>query len=622
MSVNAKTILRRVGHLLTRNWRLRSVGRMVVLAAVVGVVAGVGAIAFHWLCDEVAHYALEVGAGYHEMDPSASAGASASRTLRPWLLAIIPALGGLGAGLLIFKFAPEAKGSGTGTAIGAYHDNCGNIRGRVGLVKILASAITLGTGGSGGREGPIALVGASCGSYLARRFGLSRRERRVLLVAGMGAGIGALFKAPLAGAIFAVEVLYTDPDFEAESLIPAFFATTIAYCVFSRAFGVAPVFQLAALPKFNQPLLLLPLTVLAGVIVVVAFVYVTCLHRSQLLFDRLSLPRYVKPAIGALAAGVMTVAIYYSLAYMGSSAQRDSLGILGYGYGFLQKLMSGGAGIIVPLLIIVALGKILTTSLTIGSGGSGGVFGPSIVIGGSVGAVVGLLFQAWMPLVVIRVEVFVILGAAGFFTAAANTPVSTLIMVSEMTGSHAMLLPSMWVCGLSYLLGRGYSLYAQQVTNRTKSPAHRGELIVDVLLGATVADVWSGPDEEMVTVPHDALLSKVAVWVTGTRQSCFPVVDENNLMCGYFSLDDIRYYVYDQVAGEMVDAQTLAATDVEPLTPETDLTFAMSRFAQTSYNELPIANSDSPRKVVALLRRRDIIALYNSRLEESRSEEA
>ena len=210
---------------------------------------------------------------------------------------------------------------------------------------------------------------------------------------------------------------------------------------------------------------------------------------------------------------------------------------------------------------------------------------------------------------------------AAFFAAAANTPVSTLIMVSEITGSHALLLPSMWVCALAYLLSTGWSLYSQQLARRALSPAHRSELAVDVLEGLTVTDGWKQTGEELITIPKDMLLSHVAAKIAGTRQSCFPVVNADGRMCGYFSLNDIRYFLYDQTAGELVRVEKLAATDIQPLTPQDELSDAIGRFAQTSYDELPIAESLGSTTIIGLLRRSDVIALYRSRLAEMRAEE-
>lgn len=608
--------------------RLHAVGRVILLAGAVGVAAGVGAIIFDWLCHAVSHWALDWTAGYREAVPTGEGILDklippTTRPLRPWMLLVVPAGGGLVAGLLISLFSRAAAGGGVGTAIDAFHNKNGHIPGEVGVVKILASAVTLGTGGSGGREGPIGLVGAGFGSYLARKFRLSRQDRRVLLVSGMAAGIAALFRAPLAGAIFAVEVLYADPDFETDSLLPAFFAATVAYCVYTLPFGAAPVFDVADIPKFDRPLVLLPLTVLTLVAVAAGYTFAKSLRGAQWLFGRLRVPEWFRPCLGGLAAGAVALAIYFA---MHDSARHDALGVLGYGYGFFQKVLhgqlEGTRGAVITLLVVVALGKVVTTSLTIGSGGSAGVFGPSIVIGGSVGAAVGLVFQQFMPGIVTRIDVFAILGAAAFFAAAANTPVSTLIMVSEMTGTFTLFLPAMWVCALAYLLSRTWSLFTQQVASRADSPAHKGELIVDVLAGLAVRDAWHDDDREIVTIPHDMMLDGVAAKVSTTRQTCFPVLDDDGKLAGYLGLNDIRYFLFDREAGKLVAAEALAATDVEPVTPLTDLTDAMARFAQCSYDELPIVDPAEPGTVIGLLGRQDVINLYNARLAETRAPSA
>ena len=612
--------------------RLQAVGRVVILAGAVGVAAGVGAIIFDWLCNFVGHWALDFSAGYRQGAPSAGALPGlllpqTTRPLVPWLLLVIPAGGGLVAGLLIHFFARDAAGPGVGKAIDAYHNKNGRIGGNVGVVKILASAVTLGTGGSGGREGPIGLVGASFGSYLAEKFRLSRQDRRVLLVSGMAAGIAALFRAPLAGAIFAVEVLYADPDFETDSLLPAFFAAAVAYFIYTVPFGADPVFTVVHVEKFTQPLVLLPLTALTLVALGAGYIYSRALGTSRKLFGRLGVPGWLKPGLGGFGAGAVALAIYF---VMVDSARHDALSVLGYGYGFFQKIlgpgagelrgqMGGSTGMIVMLLMVVALGKTVTTSLTIGSGGSAGVFGPSIVIGGSVGAAVGLVFQQIMPSVVTRIDVFAILGAAAFFAAAANTPVSTLIMVTEMTGTFALFLPAMWVCALAYLLARTWSLFDEQAGGRADSPAHRGDLIVDVLAGLAVRDVTGDGAREVLTVPHDMMLDQVAAQVSTTRQTCFPVLDDDGKLFGLLSLNDIRYFIFDREAGTLVAAEALAATEVEPLTPLTGLSEAMGRFAQCTYDELPIVDPAQPGVVIGLLRRQDVIATYNARLAESKA---
>lgn len=610
-------LLQRIRHFIPRT------NRSIMLAPMIGVVAGVGAIAFNLLCLLITHVSLEWVAGYNQGGPVNETShhdvfgwSLPLTTLTPWLLVIVPTIGGLVSGWIVYRFAPEAEGPGTGAAIDAFHNHGGRVRGRVPAIKMLSSAITLGTGGSGGREGPIAQIGAGVGSYLATKLKLPDSDRRVLMAAGLGAGIGAIFHAPLAGAIFAAEVLYRDPDFEAEALIPAFISTTIAYCVFCLAFGFQPLFEVTAI-EFDQPSLLLPLTVLAGVMAMMAIVYIRCTRGLKRVFGLVPVPMYFKTAIGAGATGLFAVCLYHLMLRMESPGSAyDSLSVLSYGYGFLQSVLQDPGAITLLLLLAVGLGKIITTSLTIGSGGSGGVFGPSMVIGGSLGAVVGLLFNRWTPGLVPtdQVPTFAILGMASFFAAAAKTPVSTLIMVSELTASHTLLLPSMWVCALAYLGSGQWTIFREQVKNRIESPAHRGDFIVDILKGLSVRDALHDAAKDFTSVPLGMPLTEVARLIPTTRQASFPVVDNAGAYYGLIGMNDIRQFLYEADAGSLAVAQDLAMPGVEPLTLQMDLSSAIGRFAFESYEELPVVDADAPVKVLGLLRRQDLLATYNARL--------
>lgn len=614
--------------------RLRAVGRVTLLSAAVGIVAGVGAVLFDIFCVSASHFALGWGAGYYQKGPAGEPELFHTPLADPipWLLLLIPTLGGLACGWITTRWAPEAEGHGTDAAISAYHHKQGKIRGRVPIVKMLTSAITLGTGGSGGREGPIAQIGAGFGSFLATKLGLSTAERRMLMAAGMGAGIGAIFHAPLAGAIFAAEVLYRDPDFESEVLIPAFISTTLAYCVFNILMGFftaklgihfepyLPLMALAAVDtlKFDHPLLLLPLTVLALVMVGASWAYVRTFYGMHRLFKGLKLPRPIKPALGAFLTGLVAVIAYYAFTWAdpGGQSGRNTLSVLSFGYGYLQQVIQAhdGAGLSIAVLLTVGVGKILTTSLTISSGGSGGVFAPSMVIGGTLGAVIGLIFKELMPGTVERIDVFVLLGMASFFAAAAKTPVSTLIMVSEMAGSYQLLLPSMWVCAGAYLLSRGWSIFSEQVGNRLDSPAHRGDLIIDVLKGVTVRDSLTDEHKQFMQVPLDMSLREVAIKMTDTRQTCFPVVDGAGRLFGILTLQNMRQFLYDSEAQSLACAHDLATPMEQPLTLDMDLSSAIGSFEAGGAEELPVVDADDPLKVLAMLRHQDLLATYNKEL--------
>jgi CIC family chloride channel protein len=451
--------------------RLKPQARLLGVSLAVGVVSGLGAIGFFAACQLVFHYALEVGAGYQPTTPGGEPTflVYTGQALNPWLLLFIPTLGGIVSGVLVYALAPEAEGHGTDAAIAAYHGHR-NIRPRVPLVKLLASAISLGTGGSGGREGPIALIGAGIGSFLGRVFRLRPAERRILMAAGMGAGVAAIFRAPLAGALFAAEVLYRSPDFESEVIIPAGLASVTAYCTFGLAFGWAPLFSLSpevsASLIFDNPLQLAPYLLLALFVVVLAMMYTRSFYGLTYLFSKVPIRSHYKPSIGAFLSGLLGLALFFTFGQL-----PQVLAVLSFGYGILQDAMAASQSSLLFALVLfaVALGKILTTGLTIGSGGSGGVFGPSMVIGGCGGGALGIVLHWFWPTLVPQPATFVIVGMAGFFAAAAKTPISTLVIVSEMIGNYNLLLPTLWVCALAFLLSDEQSIYHSQALSRYRT---------------------------------------------------------------------------------------------------------------------------------------------------------
>lgn len=581
---------------------LPSVGRTLFLSSLIGVVAGCGAILFQILCQAASHLALAGLAGYRQSGPAGEIllFRDVAVPFRPWLIPIIPAVGGLLAGILIQRFAPEAAGHGTDEAVDAFHRRDGLIRGRVPIIKTIASALTLGSGGSGGREGPIAQIGAGFGSFLARRLSLPVRERRILLAAGVGAGVGSIFRAPLAGALFAAEVLYSDPEFESDVIIPAAISTIVAYCVYSLKFGFGALF---ATPRFEfrSAWELLPYTVLAVAVALAAGLFAKVFYAVQAQSRRLSLPAAVKPMLGGLLTGLVALALYLA------SGSIHALDVLSFGYGSLQDALLGR----IPwtILLLIAGGKLLTTSFSIGSGGSGGVFGPSMVIGGTMGGALGILAQHLMPGVVTQPAAFVPVGMAGFFAAAANTPISTLIMVSEMTGNYQLLLPSLWVCAIAYLVGRRWTLYRSQVRSRAESPAHRGAILAGVLRAMRVKDVVG--ERPVHVLGETASLEEVIRAFMHSSQHCFPIVDPTGRMTGSITLHQLRQHLDDSGEQSPVIAHDLASQPGETLYLHDDLETALARMVALDVEELPIVKSKEERRVVGLLSRRDIVAVYN-----------
>jgi CIC family chloride channel protein len=578
----------------------RSWIRVILLSALVGIVAGGGAYLFEYLLGEADSIFMIRGAGFQMPHAGAEAGAHApTAPARPWLLLFLPAVGGLLTGWLVYTLAPEAEGHGTDAVIDSFHRHAGVIRTRVPIIKAIASAITIGSGGSAGREGPIGQIGAGFASMLAGWLKTGDQERRILVVAGAGAGIGAIFRAPLGGALFAVEVLYREMEFESAAIVPAFVASIVAYSLFCAGIGKwGPIFSVPAL-EFNDPW---ELPVYAGLGVLcagVGIVYIKVFYGIRdRIFRKLPIHNHWKPALGGLAVGCLGF-------FMPS--------VLGMGYGWMQLAIDGR--LTVAMMLGLAFAKIFATGLTISSGGSGGVFAPSIVIGGCLGAAVGTTAHNLFPGLPWHPAAFALIGMAGFFAGAAKTPVSVLIMVSEMTNGYGLLVPLMLTTATAYLLvPRRISIYEKQVNSRTDSPAHRGEFMADILEQITVRE--ASPRRAPIVFHPETPLPDILEAVANSRQHTFPVVNAQDVLQGVILFDDIRLFFTDRNLPEgTICAQDLIATTLETISLDENLASVLTKFRLTLCDELPVVDPAGSRKMVGLLGRQDVSTTYQTRMQ-------
>lgn len=618
---------RRIGD--DRAWRLV---RLAALCVLTGLIAGLGAAGFFVMLDAARSFCLGDLANYHPIAPGYETPmfgferGDQSAPIRRWVLLILPAIGGLVSGWIVFSFAPEAEGHGTDAAIEAYHFKDGLVRKRVPLVKAIASMITLGTGGSAGREGPIAQIGSGFGSLLGRWFGNDPEQRRTLMAAGMAGGIGAIFHAPLAGALFVTEVFYRDPDFEHEVLVPSFISSIVAYSVFGSIFGFHPLLMTPDY-SFDTARVLLIYLILALVCAAGAITYVKTFYGVRgLFFGRLRIPNHFKPALGGIVVGLLGFFL------------PDALGS---GYGIVQECLSGNVAsftenilalpsapafqaLLPPnwtpataaalLLVVLALAKIATTAFSIGSGGSGGVFGPAVVIGGALGGATGLICARLLPGLAIQPGTFALVGMAGFFAGAANTPVSTIIMVSEMTGNYNLLVPSMLVCIVSYALCRRHQIYEKQLPSRLDAPSKLGNMAGAILRHLTVDQALTRrKSADLVVVPQNASFAELVRRFTACTQACFPVVDQKGLLTGVIDARDIRRIIMEAGVADLIIAGDIE-TRPTTVTPGDSLLSAVNNLVKTGSNELVVVEEADSRSIVGTLSRSDIMAAYNRQI--------
>jgi len=586
------------------DWRLLT--RPVILSVLVGLVTGSAAVLFYFATNSIEHIFLNNMAGYHPPEEGAEAvlamGDHMIDTLamdHRWFLFLIPVIGGLISGFLVFKFAPEAEGHGTDAAIDAFHNKGGVIRGRVPIIKGLASMATIGTGGSAGREGPIAQIGAGFGSFIASKLKLTSADRRILLLAGMAGGIGATFRSPLGGALFAVEVLYKNPEFEHEGLIPAIISSITAFSLFGATTGWKP---LLATPEFSfeHPRELIFFLMLGIACAMLGKLYVKCFYGAQHLFKEWDFPIMLKPAVGGLLLGLLAMAVPQ---------------VLGSGYGLVQAALYGKVAL--WIMLVVAFAKIIATSLTISSGGSGGVFAPSLVIGAMLGGAFGASAELLFPTMVHDPRAYVLIGMAGFFSGVSNTPIATLIMVSELTGNYGLIAPLMLVCTVAMIVYPRNSIYQKQVKSRTDSPVHFGEFIVDILEGIRVDDLREyGRKPTFIAegLPLPQILEKIA----NAECAYYPVVDDNMCMTAIFSINDIRRILAEDLPPSLVLAKDIAISHVVTTTPDESLTDVMRKLSSIGLEEIPVVAEDDPQQVLFMLTRRAVLARYARELEKNK----
>jgi chloride channel protein, CIC family len=557
--------------------------KWLVLGSVIGVIAGLGAVVFYEALALATHFFLGVLAGYQPPAPAGEGGAAGSAGFaRPWVIPLVVALGALLSGLLVFTWAPEAEGHGTDAAIDAVHKNPRGIRLRAVVIKIISSALTIGAGGSGGREGPTAQISAGFGSMLARVLDLGPEDGRIAVSIGIGSGIGAIFSAPLGGAVLAADIVYRD-DFETSALLPGIFSSVIAYAIFGAFFGYQPLFAIPGY-QFDHPVQLLWFALIGVVAGFIGLGYSKTFYGVTALSKRLPVSRKLRPALGGILVGLMGLGLPE---------------VLGTGYGWVQKGMADQL-LHTPLIIILALplARILATALSIGTGGSGGVFGPGMVIGAFTGLAIWRLLEPIAPGVGHSPVAFVVVGMMAVFGGISRAPLAVMLMVAEMTGSIAIVAPAMVAVAISTFIVRRSddSIYRSQLRSRADSPVGRTEAGLPMLRTIPVRAAASAP---RVVVQAGAAAAAALAALREAHVPGAPVVDERGTFLGTVSLDALADVA--DTAGAGPDAGLDGALDETATTVAATTTLDAGVDALIQAGGRWVTVTDDQRRVAGIL---------------------
>ena len=552
---------------------------MAILAVVVGTAGGFGAVAFRFIINFI--QSLSYGSSRELLDIIAAT---------PWYLRLlIPTAGGLIIGPLVYFWAREAKGHGVPEVMEAVALRSGLIRKRLVLIKTLASAICIGTGGSVGREGPIVQIGSAIGSAIGQLLKVSAARLRTLVGCGAAAGIAATFNAPIAGAMFALEIVLG--DFGLATFSPIVIAAVVATAI-SRAFlgdtpaFIVPPYELVSIWEF-------PLYVILGLFcAVVGITFTRVLYRSEDLFEQLQVPGYLKAALGGVLLGAIGLLFPQ---------------VLGVGYGAIDAaLVQAYAWWLLFLLIGI---KIVATSITIGSGGSGGIFAPSLFLGAMAGGFFGnIVHQIW-PSATASAGAYAIVGMGAVVSATTHGPLSAMLILFEMTGGYKIILPLMITCIISSVVAGQLmkeSIYTMKLVRRGIDIREGKE--VNILKAIRVSDVMN-PHAE--TLYEGMPITVLAERISKSKYNSFPVVDASNALVGILSFYDYNEALYNEDLKHLVVAKDLATYDVVTVSTADNLYDALQKITARDFSILPVVSPNDPASLMGVLTRRDIIGAYD-----------
>jgi CIC family chloride channel protein len=554
----------------------QSTAVLMLVATLVGIGTSLTAVIFIRAIEWVTHFSFDEGLP------------QILSFMGPYWVIAVPVLGGLVAGPIITYFALEAKGHGVPEVKKAIITNGGRIRPQVAVVKAVASAVCIGTGGSAGREGPIVQIGAALGSGLAQLLKLNKERTVTLVACGAAAGIAATFNAPIAGVIFAMEVLLD--EFTTHYFGTVVVAAVAASVVSRYALGNHPAFTVPAYTLVS-PWELLFYALLGLLAALVGWSFVGVLDYAESKFDRWRFPNALKPAAGAIGVGLIGFVLPQAL---------------GTGLVPIEETLSGNNSW--PFLLALLVAKFLATTFTLGSGNSGGVFSPSLYMGAMLGGAFGYLVHLFFPDITAGSGAYALVGMASVFSAAAHAPLTASLIVFEMSQDYRMILPLMVTVGLSTLLSqylRRYSIYTLRL-HKTGVPIER-DRDVDLMRSIRVCEVMTREPE---TVSAKTSLANLADLFVRTRHHGFPVLDDRGNLLGIVTVQDLERATAGDIELEKLSVADITVRDVVVVHPDALLAEALEIMGDGNFGRIPVVNRQKPTQLVGLLRRADIVRAY------------
>ncbi len=618
---------------LSSYFRITGRRSLYLYCVITGIVSGLGAFLFSRALAWAEFISMESVAGLKSSHSGGEYYVNSEPipelVLGRWIFLFLPMIGGLVSGWIVWKFSPDSSGTGTDALIDSFHNKEGILDAKVPIIKSIATVFTLSSGGSGGKEGPISLIGAGFGSLVASLTNAGARARRTLLLAGTAGGLGAIFHAPLGGALTSVEMVYRE-DIESDTLVPCIISSVTAFLVYSSLNGFGAVYRVSGIGFIAYQELLFYL--MLGIVCYMNGAFLIQIFRKvQDWSKHLHIPNWIKPAVGGIPVGIIgyflpevigTGAGFLQSVLEGNNIFESSLGLFFQKFGsaikentasnlsaetvLIRDILTNKDVLIIFCFLLLAFFKIITTSFTIGTGGSAGMFGPSLFIGGMLGGAVGTLAKLILGYDV-SIASFILVGMGAFYAGIASAPIAGMVMICEIIGSYSLLPPLMIVSIITFVLSHKLKLYKSQKNTRFQSPAHFWDMNRDLLEEIKIVDIRK--NLRNIAVTHSSsLLSELEEESIKINASDYIVLNPEGKYFGMISLRSIRLLSDGRnLTRNLIMVGDVADISIKSISPETSLASTFKTLLDNGMDKIAVEENG---EYLGYLRYADIISIY------------